>query len=272
MTDLHDRFGTWLHGGRATEPPRDAALHAAFCPECRRSVAAFDALAAIDLGAAAMPPRTVPAASARVPALPAGARTMVGVLAVAIMALAVAIAVPAALRDRPAGSDARDEEPVGAVLGGVATPRPSASAAPPGSPAATLSPTPPASRESRVTTGKALAALDGTVREIVPAAATEPPAPPVAPAPPVTAAPVVTAPPTAPPTATPAPTATASPPPTPAPTAVPTPIPTPIPTPPPTPPPTPVPDDCANGIDDDGDLLVDILDPGCVLTGNEADA
>jgi hypothetical protein len=47
-------------------------------------------------------------------------------------------------------------------------------------------------------------------------------------------------------------------PPTPAP-----PTPTPIPTPEPTPVPTPVPAACANGVDDDGDLLVDDADPGC---------
>jgi hypothetical protein len=43
------------------------------------------------------------------------------------------------------------------------------------------------------------------------------------------------------------------------------PTPTPIPT------PTP-PDDCEDGVDNDGDLLIDELDPGCILDGNEASA
>lgn len=50
-----------------------------------------------------------------------------------------------------------------------------------------------------------------------------------------------------------------------------------FPSPEPTPTPTPTPDesildDCANGIDDDGDTFVDGDDPGCALDGNEASA
>jgi hypothetical protein len=55
---------------------------------------------------------------------------------------------------------------------------------------------------------------------------------------------------------------------TPEPTPPPTPQPTPEPTPPPTPEPTPEPNpsgECVDGIDNDGDLLIDILDPGCLL-------
>ncbi|MEO8245690.1 MAG: hypothetical protein ABI622_01100 [Chloroflexota bacterium] len=57
---------------------------------------------------------------------------------------------------------------------------------------------------------------------------------------------------------------------TPRPTVRATPEPTPTLAPSPTP--RPSPDDCANGIDDDGDLLIDAADPGCVLDGNEASA
>jgi hypothetical protein len=73
--------------------------------------------------------------------------------------------------------------------------------------------------------------------------------------------------------------------PTPEPTPVPTPEPTPVPTPEPTPVPTveitpspspietPVPtasasaavNECTDGIDNDGDGLIDLLDPGCLL-------
>jgi hypothetical protein len=31
-------------------------------------------------------------------------------------------------------------------------------------------------------------------------------------------------------------------------------------------------DDCEDGIDNDLDTFIDLLDPGCTLTGNEADA
>jgi hypothetical protein len=64
------------------------------------------------------------------------------------------------------------------------------------------------------------------------------------------------------------PTAPPPPPVTPEPTPPPTPQPTPEPTPPPTPEPTPEPNpsgECVDGIDNDGDLLIDILDPGCLL-------
>jgi hypothetical protein len=50
-------------------------------------------------------------------------------------------------------------------------------------------------------------------------------------------------------------------------------VPTPDPTPEPTPDPTPEPpDDCADGIDNDDDLLTDFLDPGCILAGDEGAA
>jgi hypothetical protein len=49
-------------------------------------------------------------------------------------------------------------------------------------------------------------------------------------------------------------------------------VPTPPPTPAPTPEPTPVPDDCADFVDNDGDFLIDLADPGCLLDGNEASA
>jgi hypothetical protein len=48
--------------------------------------------------------------------------------------------------------------------------------------------------------------------------------------------------------------------------------PTPSETPQPTPTRIALPDDCENGLDDDGDTLIDLLDPGCLLDGNEASA
>jgi len=54
--DPHSRFQTWLLSGPQGDPARDLALHASVCPECTRWVAAQDALTAIDLGRARMPP------------------------------------------------------------------------------------------------------------------------------------------------------------------------------------------------------------------------
>jgi hypothetical protein len=33
-----------------------------------------------------------------------------------------------------------------------------------------------------------------------------------------------------------------------------------------------MPDDCEDGVDNDGDSLIDVLDPGCLLDGNEVSA
>lgn len=70
---------------------------------------------------------------------------------------------------------------------------------------------------------------------------------------------------------TPAPTTTPSP--TPDPTPSPTPDP-PDPTPSPTPDPTPSPpiaSNCSDGVDNDGDLLIDGFDPGCIVGDSESD-
>ena len=102
----------------------------------------------------------------------------------------------------------------------------------------------------------------------------QPPCPTSTPVPTVAPTPAPTPPPT--PVPTPVPTPAPTPPPTPDPTPVPTPAPTPPPTPDPTPVPTPdptpeppPPDNCADGIDNDGDLLVDLIDPGCLLADDE---
>jgi hypothetical protein len=97
------------------------------------------------------------------------------------------------------------------------------------------------------------------------AASTDPadpePSPPlIAPPPPPTGS--ASAVPTSAPTPTPEPTAT------PEPTREPTPTPEPTREPTPTPEPTPEPDkrECSNGIDDDGDGFIDLLDPGCFFS------
>ncbi|HEX3219760.1 MAG TPA: hypothetical protein VHU77_07030 [Candidatus Limnocylindria bacterium] len=55
--DLHQLFGEWLTlGGGRGRLPRAAAVHAAFCAECRALTAAFDALVAADIARAGFPP------------------------------------------------------------------------------------------------------------------------------------------------------------------------------------------------------------------------
>ena len=62
MSDLHDAFDSWLTRGARDDLPRAVALHASACPGCLRAGGAFDALAAIDLEAAELPPLRVAAA------------------------------------------------------------------------------------------------------------------------------------------------------------------------------------------------------------------
>jgi hypothetical protein len=54
--DPHERFQAWLRDGASGDPPRDEALHGSVCTECAASIAALDALVAVDLARAGMPP------------------------------------------------------------------------------------------------------------------------------------------------------------------------------------------------------------------------
>jgi hypothetical protein len=59
VSDPHRAFGAWLADGAVGEPPRDAALHASVCSDCLGQLAALDALTAIDVGRASLPPSRV---------------------------------------------------------------------------------------------------------------------------------------------------------------------------------------------------------------------
>jgi len=229
MNDPHDRFTAWLTAGASGEPPRDAAIHASACAGCQRLVAAFDALLAIDAGAAGVPPRGLADPGRRRPATMRVARMAAGAVAVVLVGTALTIGIgsllPRTTGGAPIGALATSSPAGEGVLAGAGGPMETARPAP--------SPTVTASQPGVTATPSP---TDG-------AASTVPPGPVVTP-PPVFTPPVVTPRPTAAPqpTATPtqpAPTnvpATPTPIPTPAPTAVPTPVPTVV---PPTPTPTP---------------------------------
>ncbi len=258
MSDLHDRFGAWLTDGARADLPRDAALHAASCDACRRDAAAFDALLASDPGAASLPP--VVAGRRPRAVLPPSRiiRTAAAVAAVLLLAVWVGIGAGSLLDGgrSGAGSTLASPTPLGeGILGNAGGPR------------ATGSADPRASSSARPTES----AVPSAKLPSIPTAATPQPVfssfrPVVTPGPTAITPPIGTAGPSATSAATPAPTALPSLPPSPTPLATPAPTPTQVPTPPPTP------DDCADGLDNDGDFLIDILDPGCLLTGDEASA
>ena len=222
MSDLHETFGGWLVAGARDQLPRDVALHASACPDCLRAVAAFDALAAVDVGDAPEPPAwasgTRPWASRTVLV----ARTAAGLAAATLIVAAGFVATGGLLgREDPPVTGLRPSPQGEGVLGNAGGPT-----SPSLTPSDSAAPNEPAS----------VAALPTESARPVPQDI-----PPMGGGPPPVS------------------------------TLVPTPTPRPQ-TLEPTPAPTPVPDDCADAIDNDGDLLIDLEDPGCVLDGNEPSA
>jgi hypothetical protein len=231
--DPHARFEAWLLAGGATDLPRDVALHASVCPGCGSSIAAFDALAAIDPGRAMLPPSRGIRDDARGVAwvrvlVPVGGVVTAGVL----VAVGIAQLAPGAL-----GGLGSDPTTTQDVLG--ATGRPGAT-----SPGATglfggelsQSPTPSPAGTSPTSTSSAQPTQPGTDPSVGPTAV-----PTARPTVIQTSAPTATASPSVAPTASAspsgAPTASASPSEVPTPTPTPTPSPTPTSAPTPTPPP-----------------------------------
>ena len=259
MNELHDKFDAWISAGADEDPPRDVALHASGCDICLRLAASFDALVAVDPGLAPAPPLRAARVSPLSRAPARLARSAAAALAVVAVVGAGALFGANALRPR-SGDEIADATPTPQVAEGVLgaaggpTQAPSrgagASASAPASGEASATPIPsPTPRGAAAVPASPLPTIGG--------------GPPPASAMPAT--PLATPGPTTAPTS--APTAAPTPPPPP-----PTPSPSPTPTPTPSPTPTATPDDCADGLDNDGDLLIDALDPGCVLDGNEASA
>jgi hypothetical protein len=241
--DPHARFEAWLLAGGATDLPRDVALHASVCPGCGSSIAAFDALAAIDPGRA-MPPPSRGIHGARNDARGvAWVRMLVPVGGVVTAGVLVAVGIAQVAPGAPGGLGS-DPSTTQDVLG--ATGRPDAT-----SPDATglfggelsQSPKPSPAGTFPTATSSAQPTQPGTDPSVGPTAV-----PTARPTGTQTSAPTATASPSVGPTATGspsvAPTATASPSPSSTPAATPTPSPTPTsaPTPTPTPQPTPTPE------------------------------
>jgi hypothetical protein len=212
--DPHSQFLAWLLDGAEGEPRRDLAVHAVLCAECRRWVAAHDALSAIAPGHAPLPPSAafVPSRGSwrrtgRVVAT-AGSVIVVGGAA----ALSVGLLLPGAFAGREQAQN---------VLGTEGSPEP-----PPHPPAVVTGsiasvPSPTVTATPSPTATPTLVPVAPTLRAV------STPTPHVTP--PHSAAPTAT--PTSSPTAT--PVATASP------TEVVTPSPSPTPTPTPSPTPSP---------------------------------
>jgi hypothetical protein len=246
MSDLHEAFDTWLTGGARDDLPRAVALHASACPDCLQAAGAFDSLAMIDLGSAELPPL-------RVAAGPADRRR--GLVPTAVAAVTVLLVIGAGFVAGGTLLRPRSEPEVAAatptlaegVLGGQGGPQASASE----TASANASPASTPTESPEPTSDEGIAA----------------PAPTMGGGPPLAtpAAPQVTPRPTA--NATPSPRPTIGITPTPQPTPQPTPVVTTVPTPVPTPVPSPA---CSDGLDNDGDELIDFgLDPGCLSADDD---
>jgi len=269
---VHTAFQSWLATGANGDPEPAAALHAVACESCRNAVAAVDSLQAMDTARADLPalapPQPAPASRWRwaMHVFPAAA---VLVLALAQIAGSGTVMAPGTV----AGNGAPDfgQIPFGGA-GGVPTlfgsPSPSASSG-------TESAAPSPSDEQQVQPGQGFPPgvpvplpTFGPPLPTPPPGVTPPPGtPPGSSAPSASSGPNPTPPPPTPPPPTPPPPT--PPPPTPPPPTPPPPTPEPPTPPPPTPEPT-LAANCSDGIDNDGDLLIDLLDPGCLLLfGNE---
>jgi hypothetical protein len=223
MTELHDAFSAWLVSGALDSLPRDVALHASACPECLRAVAAFDALSAVDPGAAPMPMLRAGRARTGLTAAPDG-RAVTALVAVAAVVAAGFIALNG-VRPSTETTALATETPREDVLGGLSSPPPtpeaSASSTPSASAIPTATPTPTPAEQSNPPMGGGPP----------PIATPRPTITPGEPTPTVRA----TASASATPTSSATPTPTEIPTPTPTPTESPTPTPTPTVTPTPTP-------------------------------------
>ena len=217
--DPHRRFSEWLLSPDDEGLPRDVAVHASVCVDCRRQIAAFDTLTGIDLEQAGSPPARAAIIERRLG--PAGrvAVTVGGVAAVAALGIGGWRVADGAIDIGTAG-----ETPTQQVLGNI------------GEPETTLEPSATESQEA------SRGASPSASPSATPSGTTIPSQPLPFSQPPFSFAPAATQQPTSAPTQStrPSPRPTRTPAPTSRPPS-PSPLPTPQITPAPTPSPTPVP-------------------------------
>jgi hypothetical protein len=240
MNEAHQRFRDWLQAGAEGDPPRDVAVHASVCPECRRSIAALDLLAVVDPGLASMPAEPTGRERGRL----AMTGRLVGATALLFSAAILGVGVSQLIGiSHPSSPVAKaSSNPDQNVLSETATPQPSQPITPQPTPQETLTPlgTPgPAAVQQP-------AATPFPYWTFIPTPFPTPVPTPVA-TPISTGSPIPT--PSVPPSSTPVPPTPSPVPPTPSPSAAES---------------APVSPACADGIDNDGDTLIDYpLDPGC---------
>lgn len=217
MSDLHERFAAWLEASPDRDPPRDMALHAAFCPGCQLRIAARDALAVIDLGAADR--LTMPQPAADRSSLPGAihVRPYARVLAAVVLGVATVFALVQSVDLVPASGTIASPSPlaVGAVLGATGTPMASVSPSIQPRPKArsSVAPRAPDSTEAATAQPPVSVPIAPTTPVPVPPEPTPSPslAPTASPAPDLTAAPTSTLTPVATPTEAPTPAVTDTP-------------------------------------------------------------
>jgi hypothetical protein len=137
MNEAHQRFHDWLTAGAEGDPPRDVAVHASVCDECRRSIASLDLLANVNPGLAGIPAK--PAGRERGGVAIAG--RLVGATAVLSSAAIFGVVVSQFIGVSHANNDPvaqASPTPDQNVLGETATPQPSPEATP--TPQETLTP------------------------------------------------------------------------------------------------------------------------------------
>lgn len=276
MSSLHTDVQDWLAAGAEGAPARDQAVHAAFCSECLAAADGLDALRNVDVGRSDAPSRL---AVAGAPPRRLSDLSYVGAAVASVLVIAVVLVIQAwplipdlPMIDADPGRRIAEEVLSG---GGAGSSNEATDGFPSEDPADSQSAEPTPTEDAE---GQAAGSGDSEFGPVLPSLGPVTPEPstrpPLTPEP----TPVPSTPP--PPTSTPAVTAEPTPPPTPVQTVPPTATAPPTP-PPPTQPPTPSPtleptpeplDDCEDGVDNDGDGLVDDLDPGCLLDGNEASA
>jgi hypothetical protein len=140
MNEAHRRFQDWLTAGAEDDPPRDIAVHAAFCSGCRGAMDAIDLLASVNTGLAGAPAEPVGREHGRL----ALAGRLIGATAVLFSAAILGVGVSQLIGRSHAGGPVAQASPSADqnVLGGTATaqPSPEASPAPGETPQDTLTP------------------------------------------------------------------------------------------------------------------------------------